>query len=433
MKHFYVSARYKMKLPDGVTSVSGGVIMPSGIPLHTVLRRDLTRRYPHLERRLLDPQLYLTTLNAATCRKTCAYLASYGWFPATEAFPYDSSAQKQSEWRRDAESRIVKAWTGQIPTDGEAVDDAIRCCVKVQLQLGVEALILPAPLTVDMGTPFDAELDWLERGLAIAQRVEADRPVLASVALSDTALRGVDPWENPLLDLILDQVTARRVDGVYVVLEQANEDGYYCTHPNTVGALLRLCNGLKHGGIGRIVVAFAGTAGLLALVSGADSWTTGWYRGERRLRLVDFEQQEGRAVPAYYSHPLGGELHMQSDLDRVVGRGFLPRLADSTDASEGLLRALAEGSLVRSVPEWEHRPSNINASTEHFLTICQRETASLSPLTTEQSEEWARRWIENATTLAADLYAVGSFQPRTAVNHQHGWQQAFQSYLANRY
>jgi hypothetical protein len=432
MKEFYASAKYKMKIPDGLSGVAGGVIIPSGVSLHTVERRDLGRTYPHLARRLLDPQMYLATLNPATCRGTCANLASYGWFPITQPLPYDSSSQTQAEWKKEMERLIVSTWTGLAPTVTAEIEDAIRLCVEVQVRLGVEAVILPSPLTTDVGSLYNDELEWLETGLAIAGRIAPHLPHYASVAVSDTALRGTDPWSNPLLDLILDQVTARRLSGVYLVLEQANEDGYYCTHPNTVGAFLRLCFGLKRGGVSRVVVAFAGTAGLMGLVAGADTWTTGWYRGERRLRRADFEQEEGRANPAYYSQPLAGEFHLQSDLDRVVARGFLPRVEDVTDASEGLIRALVGGALTSSVPEWQYRQSNVNAAIEHFLRVCARETTTISALG-PGAESWALRWLEGAAALAADLYAVGGFQPRTAVNHQHGWLQAFRGFLSNRY
>src|SRR5258706_8332624 len=96
--------------------------------------------------------------------------------------------------------------------------------------------------------------------------------------------------ENTLIDIILDQVTARAPDGAYVVLEQANEITYNCTSANTIGALLRLVRGLKDGGLRRVIVSYAGTAGLLTLIAGADAWATGWYRSERRLRLTDIEQ-----------------------------------------------------------------------------------------------------------------------------------------------
>lgn len=338
--------------------------------------RSLEKKYPHLKRRLLDPQMYLAELNAASCRKACANLASYGWFPLTHEFPFDSSAQTQAEWREAVAESIETAWTARVPTDGNEIDDCIRNCLTVQKQLGVEALIIPAPLTQDINTTLADELEWLERGLLLSRTIGPDLPTYASIALSDVALRGPEPLSNPLLNIVLDQLTARGIRGAYIVPVMASEDSYYFTHPHTVGALLRLCDGLKAGGVERVVVSFAGTVGLVCLAAGADAWTTGWYRGQRRMRLSDFEIVEGRVVPAYYSHRLGGEFHMENDLDRAAASGFLNRIEDVTPASEGLLMALRGGGRVATVPEWEYRVGNKTASIEHFLIACSRETAT---------------------------------------------------------
>lgn len=428
MKEFYVSAKYKMAIPATVP-VAGGVIVPSGVAAHALARRDLVKKFPHLARRLLDPQLYLVGLNPATCRKACANLASYPWFPVKKRVVYDSKKhKKQAVWNSSVQRDIHKQWVGALPTDDAGINDSIRLCLQVQHIIGVEAFILPAPLTQDIGSAFDVELEWIEKGMALAHAVDAERPVYASIALSDTAVRGSDPWANRLLDVILDQVTARGVRNVYIVLEQANETGYYCTHPNTVGALLRLCNGFKHGGVDRILVGYAGTAGLMALAAGADAWASGWYRGERRLKLADFEDPTGRAYPAYYSHPLAGEFHLEADLDKAVTKGFLPRIGDKTAASAGLLAALSAKKSSNAVPEWRHQQSNVARSIEHFLLVCARETGALGAMTAAQAQAATRAWLTQAEQVATDLYSVGSFNARTSVSHQAGWLAAFKGY-----
>jgi hypothetical protein len=319
-----------------------------------------------------------------------------------------------------------------LPTTDAGVTDTIRRCLEVQSRVGVEGYILPAPLTIDINTSFDVELDWIEKGLALAKALDDGRPVYASLALSDTTLRGPDPWKNPLLDVILDQVTARGVRNVYIVLEQANEDGYYCTHPHTVGALLRLCHDLKQGGVNRILVGYAGTAALLALAAGADAWTSGWYRSERRLKLADFEDHGGLAVPAYYSHPMGGEFHLEHDLDDAVAAGFLSRIADKTSASEELLRALSTKKKVRAVPEWLHRRSNVAVAIEHFLLACARETNALAAMADDEVVAAVKNWLVGAEQIASDLYSIGSFHPRTSVDHQAGWLEAFEAFEKHR-
>jgi hypothetical protein len=430
---FFASARYKMKIPETVQGIRGGLILPSGIALHTLERRNLTRSHPHLARRLLDPQLYLAGLNVSACRKACTYLSSYGWFGDMASFPpFDSSKQTQPEWAAQARTAVTSSWLGRVPTTSTEIEDAIRLCLETQNRIGCEALILPSPLTTNPASDYSAELQWLDSGLTIASGIDQSIPRCATISVSDTCLRGIPPAENALLDVIVDQVTARSPEAAYVVLEQANEDGYYCAHPNTIGALLRLVDGLKVGGTQRVVVAFAGTAGLLALAAGADTWSTGWYRGERRLRLVDFEQQEGRAVPTYYSHGLAGEFHLAADLDRVNKAGFLPSIADATEASEGLLKALAAGRPVSAVPEWQHRLTNVAASIEHFLAVMARETEILSSLSPTERIDYVQRWLDRADQLASELYSVGSFNVRTALNHQRSWRDAFARFLKER-
>jgi hypothetical protein len=431
-KEFFASAKFRMGIPGGLTGVAGGLIIPSGLPKHTLQRRNLVSAYPHLRRRLLDPQLYLATLAAGSCRKACANLASYGWFPGKPLPKYESSKETQAEWKRRAMARITSSWLGAVPTDAAEVGQAIRVGVETQTQLGCEAVILPSPLTTDPATDYATELMWLDVGLDIARRIALGQSRIATVAISDTCLRGVEPAKNGLLDVIVDQVTARRPEGAYIVIEQANEYGYYCTHPNTVGSLLRLVHGLKIGGATRVIVGFAGMTGLLALAVGADAWSTGWYRGERRLRLSDFEQDQGRAVPAYYSQPLAGEFHVESDLDRATAAGFLPRLADVTPASRGLIAALTRGAKVKVVPEWLYSSSNVSASIEHFINVAARETAVLADLDDQGCVDYAQRWLEAADRLASDLYRIGSFNSRTSLNHQHGWNQALQEFLKTR-
>lgn len=425
---FFASARFRMKIPDGVTGVGGGLIMPAAIPLHTLARRGLDRKFPHLARRLLDPQLYLGGLPANSCRKACVNLSTYSWFK-TDQSSFASSRQTQAEWKDRATARIHSVWQNPIPTAAADIDRALRACLELQSGLECEALVLPSPLTVDLASDYSLELRWLDRGATIAHKIAPTLPILATLAISDTCLRPMEPWANPLLDIIIDQLTARGFGGVYLTLELANENGYYCTHPNTVGAMLRVVDALGESG-SRVVVAFAGVMGLLAVASGADTWSTGWYRGERRLKLADFEDQTGRAHPTYYSHPLASEIHLESDLDRLVKAGMLNAIADTTSASERLLKALRAGRSAGSVADWAYLASNVNAAQTHFLSAVIRETEKLRLLGREGRRQYARNWLEQADRLATELYKIGSFHQRTELSHQSAWKAAYDRYLS---
>ena len=295
MKSFYSTARFAMAIPDGVSGVDGAVIFPSGIAAHTLARRKLAN-FTHMSKRLLDPQLYLAQIPAALCRKTCANLASYGWFSVDGVRPYDSSEKKQNQWKRELSAKIHRLWRATLP-EGDALKAAVLACVATQRSLGCSDIILPAPMITEQSDDLSVTLDWLDVGLAVAANEAPGMRCFATIALSDSALRGTKPRANQLLDVISDQVTARPFGGAYLTIEQAAESGYYCTHPNTVGALLSLVARLKQGGLSTVVVAQMGMAGFLALSAGADIWSAGWYRGERRLKRDDLDDQEGRALP----------------------------------------------------------------------------------------------------------------------------------------
>jgi len=54
------------------------------------------------------------------------------------------------------------------------------------------------------------------------------------------------------------------------------------------------------------------------------------------------------------------------------------------------------------------------------------ETARLANLPTSQIWGEATQWVQNASSLASTLYTIGNFNPRTSVEHQQGWAQAFE-------
>jgi hypothetical protein len=108
---------------------------------------------------------------------------------------------------------------------------------------------------------------------------------------------------------------------------------------------------------------------------------------------------------------------------------MLGDVADETPASRGLLRALRSGRKAASVPEWQHRPSNVKAATEHFLNVAVRETATIESLDSNGRLEYAHDWLKKANQLADQLYRIGGFHPRTELKHQSSWLQSFEGFL----
>lgn len=419
MTSFFASTRYAMKVV--AEHIDGALIFASGIPRHELERRKFVK-YPHMSRRLLDPQLYLTGLDIARAAKTCTILSSYGWFDG-QAHTYDSAKEKQADWRKLAPERVKQTWTGTLPTDAKGIEDRVRLCVEVQQRLGCEAFILPSPLVVTDDSQLTGLLSWLEAGLEIAGRAGPGVPRLATVALSDTVVRGVDPWSSAFLDTLLDQVSARGFEGVYIVIEQASHDHHFESNVNTLGTLVRLVRDFRRAGVERVVVPIAGVAGMLGVSFGAEAWSAGWYRGERRVRLPDFEDSDEprHALPTYYSHRLAGDIHLKTDLDNIVAAGLLEVVADETDASAGLLTALRAGQVVSVVPEWRPTRSNVAAAKEHFVRALVRETLAMKTLPVGQRVDAGKRWLDDAVLAATRVSAAGEFNPRTALGHQRAW------------
>ncbi len=428
-KEYFWSGSVQLKLPGNVADISGGIIYPIGVGYHSLMRRDIDTKYPHLTRRLLDPQLYLVRLDPYTCRKKCAYLATYPWFPIKSFEPFNSSKHRQREWQNSLTKNVHKLWIGKLPKEIKKIETIIAQCLQIQANLNCENFILPSPLTVDQTTDYATELQWLDAGFKKSNQINSDIPILATIAISDSALRLIEPWQNDMIDLIIDQVSSREPDGAYIVLEQSNEKGYYCTHHNTVGCLLRLVYGLKAAGLRRVVISYTGTAGFLCILAGADIWSSGWYKSERKLKLSDIEDSEGRAFPAYYSHNFASEIHLEDDLDDAYTKGLWPDIREITPASKPLDNALNKGRKVSDVAEWKYRSSNVTAAKEHFVYSAINHTREVSNLSRNELFTYGIDWLLKAKNIADRISQFNKRHERTAVTHQSSWYEAFVNFV----
>jgi hypothetical protein len=442
---------YRQSIPRGLP-VDGSIIIPCKRIKTSVMKKTF-KKGEYRRHLLLDPQLYLVGLEAARCAARCSALATYEWFPTGELQKENTSRQKTAtKWMKKSKKVIKKYWTGELPTASEA-DVAVMQVARTQYELGCEAIVLAAPLTVNPNSDYSVELDWLDRGIAAAKQSSLFAlPLIASIALSEKVLIGIDPFENVLLETIVDHVSVRSIDGVYIVVELGSTEGYYLESGQAVGALIRLVDAFKRAGIERIIVNYTTTAGLLAIAAGADTMCTGWYRSERRLRFEELPDTEkaGLTRPAFYSHPLGGEIHMK-DLQRIAKSGKLEYFADETRFSEGLLRALRDGKKVSDVPEWRYLPSNNDSAKKHFYTAVAREIDRLRGLDEEQRHATAREWLVGASARAellkeleeqddvvgpeesdGDDDETGELHSRTSISHQDPWKNAFDAFVKLR-
>ena len=152
---------------------------------------------------------------------------------------------------------------------------------------------------------------------------------------------------------------------------------------------------------------------------------------ERRLRLADIEQTEGRAMPAYYSHPTATEFHLANDLTRVRDAGLLDAIADETEFSRDLLIALAQGRTPNDVVPWQPRASNVTAARAHFATAMIRETRRVGELSDADLNGYGQQWLDRAADIARTLYQLGEFNIRTELDHQRAWREAFGQFVGS--
>ena len=425
---FYVTLGYRFQIPTTVQP-DGSLVFASAMPAHQLERRRIDSRYPHMEKRLFDPQLYLSGLDAASSVRHCANLATYPWFGIQGLETFESDLHTQPDWAQEARRRIPQFWLRAAPSDPDVVRVAVEECIEFQLRFGCEALILPSPLTVDPSSDYSEELLWLDTALQyLDERETLEVPVFATIALADICVRYSDPQGNTLLNLILDNISARDVDGVYIVVEQGSEpqNGRQCTSTRTLWSVLELCHLFSQDCGLRVGVNFLGAFGLICEAAGAAFWSSGWYKSEYRLRLAD-SMAAGRAYPLYWSLPSLLDINLDQDFDRLAQNGLLPLIEDETVASDGLLRAARERRRVREVPAWAYSQSNIAAAREHFfLSVLQQEQALDEDLS--QRRDQVTQWLESSLERVRRIEELLGSDRRTSTDHIQGWYDAFQSY-----
>lgn len=430
---FHVNIGYAFEL-DSAIQADSAVVLCGAMPMHQLERRKL-KQYPHMKHLLFDPQLYLAEIECGSSkgRKHCAKLASYPWFGVTGLPTYDSANQKQHHWMTEAVEKISKIWPGKAPTDPEAVALGARECVDFQIRKGTRAIIVPSPLTVDFASDYAAELQWVDDALAHVKALGGvEVPVFASVVISDLALKFHEPEHNPLLATVLDQLTAREVQGVYIVIEQSSEpsDTRHCASPKTLRSLLYLVHQFSREAQLQVGINFQGAFGLVCEAAGATWWASNWYKSLRRFRLLD-ANAEGRTRPWYWSAPSCLDINMESDFDLLAAAG-LQRIADETPSCVELLLAAKQGKASKTVLDWEYRVNNRTAPIAHYLhSAIKMETALEAHPDGAPRLEHVETWLASAAATAAWASPKLGPSARTSPSHVQEWLEAFRSYRLN--
>lgn len=434
---FYANIGYNFSLPNesGVELLpDGSFILGSAMPIHQLERRKFDKKHPHLIKRLFDPQLYLAGLDANQAPKPCANLASYPWFGVSELNEYISKLQNQNQWKNAAVNKIADLWTRQVPSDPCLLNTIVADCIDFQRRIGCHAIILPSPLTTDPSTNYEIELAWLDSSLDNVRHHNIDIPVFATVAFSDICVNYIDPLNNNLLELILDSISAREVDGVYIVLEQGQEpsDARHCSSTRALQSVLHLVHIFSRDAGLRVATNFLGHFGLACEAAGAEIWGSGWYKSVYRLRLAD-KIGEGRAFPSYWTRKAATDIHLNRDFDQLNrGKLLIPSLVDRTEASNGLLMAAMSGRSSESVINWQYRQSNVKSAREHyFRSSIEAEHYFRSIDGASERLDYIEEWLQEAVVLSGKIESFLGVARKTNTSHVRSWLAAFRNYRAD--
>jgi hypothetical protein len=426
---FFYNARFSFETEPTPAPIAGTIIAASSVSSVDLMKgkraKDLTR-LDHLKVRFLDPQLYMAGLDPALDGPAVERLASYPWFHGQDIPQYDSGEYRNpTSWKRQHAAELLARWTRTIPSTNRAIRNAANGAVKLQQSVGCSAIILPGPLTTIADQSFERELGWIDAGIEAAAESQVKLPLYATVALSEAVLHNVNPFENPLIHTITNQISARiELAGAYVIFEQSDPGSYVWQAHDPLLCLLLLTDDLSRGSKKDVIVNYLGSFGAVATAAGASVWASGFNQSQRRFSL---KATKGRARPRYYSGSLIGDIGVENDLRRVHDLGLDSSLLTPTQADAPLRRALAAGQGPNAVPDWQYRIGNTTASKNHYMEIVANIGVNLNKFPSRNRVEEIHRWLTDALRLASRLRSQGFANgAATDITHQKVWLDAFE-------
>jgi hypothetical protein len=412
---FYHNTRYTFPLAAGSPdTIAGGIIAASAMSRPQLVRRKLSRA-SYLQHCLLDPQLYLADLASATAGKNVVNLGTYPWFRCEHQSFESGKPGGLPQWKAEQANTLVQGWPGAAATDPKEVADCAQSAIEIPLALGCEAVILPSPMTRAPGGGYATEARWLDAGLAACSKLRVSMPVYATIAIADSALRELNPLENPLLQTLTAHVASRDgLAGAYVVIAQNSEDegSWICKDPDTLLSLLVIVDDIVRGAGRDVIVNGVGTFGLVAAAVGARIWSSGYYRSQRRMRTSDYNDSEGRTVPRYFSARLLGDVGVEHDLALVARDAVGRRVLTDTPSAAALNAILRGGGTPADVPEWEYTPGTPTAAMAHHNHCMQGLSTALGAASVEQRVNLMDSMLRRAETVAQSVREIVTARPR---------------------
>lgn len=312
---------------------------------------------------LLDPQLYLCSLDSKDCKPTYDKIVSYPWLKKDEPQITGSKIKKVSA---ATTSCAVAADPIKLPVADVDILACIKSCLEVQRGFGATHLIVPTPLATAREDQFSEQLKWLK--LSSTLKEEYELPFLATIALADETLLNCTFDENLMIQTILDNAAVMpHIDGYYVLVER-DSTSIQVTEVDVARALLELSYNLGQLQEKTVVINFADVFGLVCMAAGASAFGSGYTTKERRLSFDDFIQRGGgMALPRYYSNTLIGDFYSERDINKIVKLKLLRYITGDikTTHSRSLMDALSRKIKISTVQAWKETRSNTATAARH--------------------------------------------------------------------
>jgi len=420
---FYQNIGYQWNIIE--PGIQGVIFNASGFGYDRALERG---KPPNLPSNVyFDPQLYLLPLPKESCHKSCANLATYPWLPID--IPRPEEFNTPDDWKNNLNQTIIDNWPPLI--NNQDIKKIVMQTIDFQLEFKASEIIIPSILTNSVESDLSREMTFVDSGLDYV--APKGIPALATFAISDACLINNNPSDNPLLQIAIDQFTARdELVGVYIVVENSRGESLRISNPKVAWSLLEFCHYLNKAGK-EVIVNYCDSFGIVCMAAGAKGFAGGFGNKSKRLYFGDYQVRGGGgAYPKFYAHSVISEYLPERDLEKIRDNKLMRLLeADKTPASESLFEVLNSGGSVANLPEWREALGNLSGSRKHYIQKMLEVSNRVNGLTSQQIENYVLSWLQDAERNV--VYLNDRFNEDALSDdgrHVKAWRSAFESYLA---
>lgn len=350
----------------------------------------LRLEYPDAEL-LIDPQVYVATLEAPNYKRLVEY-----------------------------QDRYFEVNLGRGSFRPRFIQALVRRTIDWQLGSNVSGVICPGVRIQGFGSPMaQIAIALAQEACDYAQEMGVEQPLYATIAVSEESFR-----DTEMMNEYLDELTTLEVDGFYFVIFERGAGYRSAVAQDILPNVLRFIYSLGEVNLYRLLAGYADLNGYLYRIVGASAFASGWSQSLRRLTEDKWAERTGgrRPRPRYTSVPLFNSIPIDPDLRRIYEEGQITRV---------LANSPFDGVLARDTP-----PTGVNWTEflDHmqYLYVCSQVEAMVPRENLEARCRRARSTIVRAIQLYADLSDNHNiiFSPQSDARHLGIWQVGLQDFCA---